>query len=288
MNHRDVHSLDFINADKHLKGIRTEDAALGLLSSACRSLKMEILQRVLPPMSSHVGECDAILFSDAGILLVEVKRIGGNILKLNDADEKLRVEKGRREEQIPNPIHTVMKKSDDLRSFIHGDNAWRELNYLFRKAGIADGMPVYPVLCFGPSTNIEISDISNPNLLVTNTRTLKRSLSDFVESHPAVIGAYRHAKFIAHRWKIQGVVRLPRTPGFVRAFPLESTGSAIDFIDIAMIEGRKTGVVVFTYRDKAKKSTKSAGSIVFTMFENRNLITFEVTSHTEFSWKAGA
>lgn len=282
-----VLNLNFETAEQHKKGMDTEDAALRLLAASCKSLGMELMQRVLPPMRSGVGECDAIVFSDAGILLVEVKRIGGNILLLNETDPQLRVEKGESTVKIENPVQIVRKKAVSLQQFIHDSPDWRSLNELYQKAGISVGIPVFPLLCFGPSTGVEESQINDPNLLLANTRTLKNALTKFLAGKPTVIGGYGHSKTLAHRWGIQGVLKVFRKPGFIRAFPVKAFGQLVDFVNVASIEGRKTGSMTIAYRDRRKKGSTDVTAFVFETYEHGSRREFEVSQGTQFKWKAG-
>jgi hypothetical protein len=61
---RQLKEVDFETGHKDRKGIQTEDAALRLLTQLSKTMKIDILRRVIPPRESNVNECDAILFSD--------------------------------------------------------------------------------------------------------------------------------------------------------------------------------------------------------------------------------
>ena len=285
---RDIMYLNFETAERDQKGMETEDSALRILSSTCKSLKMDIMQRVLPPEDSRVGECDAVIFSDAGIFVVEVKRIGGVIEQLNSEDEIIKVQQGKENVKRPNPVLIVKKKTESMKSLVANRGEWRKLNDLFQVAKINSTIPVFSLLCFGPSTKVEDNKLQDKTILVATTRTLRASLNAFVESKPKVIGAYRHSKMNAHRWQIQGVLRINRKKGFVRGMPRRAHGSIVDFIDIAAIEGRKNGSFSFTYREKITKTSKHIDSVIFDIYDNKVLKSFEVKKGTQFNWKAGA
>ncbi|MDR3669067.1 MAG: nuclease-related domain-containing protein, partial [Ignavibacteriaceae bacterium] len=83
-NIKPLKEINFETGVNHAKGMDTENSVLKNLTTLCHSLKIDIMRRVIPPYESRVGECDAIIFSDTGILLIEVKRYGGKIMNLSD------------------------------------------------------------------------------------------------------------------------------------------------------------------------------------------------------------
>ncbi len=286
MSYRKIDEIKFETQEKHKKGIATEDAALRIVASAVKSLKAEAIQRVIPPVRSMVDECDAIILTDSCVMILEVKRIGGNITDFSLDKETLSVEKGKQVERIPNPVLRLREKTTALSKYIQQDAEWVKLNSLFRVAGIFYYVPVIPVLCFGPSTGYSYEEPKD-DFVVCSTRTLKRSLSKFLEGKKSVIGAYRSAKQIVTSWQIAGKLTVKPIAGFIRAVPMKAFGKIVVFEDVMSIEGRNNGHVSITYRDKVRKISKEIRQIVFKVNTNGHWEDVTVDAGRTFSWRAG-
>ena len=286
MSYRSIDAIKFETQEKHKKGIATEDAALRIVASAVKSLKAEVVQRVIPPARSMVDECDAIILTDSCIMILEVKRIGGNITNFTLDREALSVEKGKNVEKIPNPVFRLRERASALAEYIRKDAEWGKLNFLFGIAHISDYIPVVPVLCFGPSTGYWYDGLED-GIIICNTRTLKRSLENYLGGRKSVIGAYRYAKQIVSNWQIAGKLTVKPIAGFIRAVPVKALGKIVVFEDVMSIEGRNNGHVSITYRDKVRKISKEIRQIVFKVNTNRNWEDVTVDAGRTFSWRAG-
>jgi len=153
-NYQNLKEVQFEVLEKDRKGIQTEDAALRILSQFSKTLKIDILRRVIPPRESNLNECDAILFSDVGLFLIEIKRYGGVITNLSETSETIEIHLGKDIRRKDNPIPYLLKRCELLSEYINKNNDWFKVKRLFEISGI-NRIPVFPVLCFGPTTKIE-------------------------------------------------------------------------------------------------------------------------------------
>jgi hypothetical protein len=286
MAFKNIHEIKFETEEKHKKGLATEDAALRGAATVAKSLKAEIVQRVIPPFESHVDECDAILLTDSCVMIMEVKRIGGYIRDFSLTKDILSVEQGKGIIKIENPVINLRRRCTNMKSYIGQADEWRKLRFLFHIAGIGDSMPVVPILCFGPSTGYEYEE-KDPGIIVCTTRTLQKSLKDYLDGKKSVIGAYRFAKQIVCGWQIAGKLKVRPIAGFVRAIPAKTFGKITAFEDVMSIEGKKNGQIIITYRDKVRKMTKEIKTIVFRVNTNRMWEEVSIDAGRTFTWKAG-
>jgi len=95
MAFKNIHEIKFETEEKHKKGLATEDAALRGAATVAKSLKAEIVQRVIPPFESHVMSVMPSCSTDSCVMIMEVKRIGGYIRDFSLTKDILSVEQGK-------------------------------------------------------------------------------------------------------------------------------------------------------------------------------------------------
>src|SRR4029077_18066356 len=87
-----VRQITFEVSKQHQLGLRTELAALKIVSDVAKKLQAKVRRMVLPPKPAAwargVGECDAILLTDVAVFLGEVKRYGVQVKLLDDTSQQ--------------------------------------------------------------------------------------------------------------------------------------------------------------------------------------------------------
>lgn len=287
-----VKEIPFEVSKQHLMGIRTEQAALKIVSDVAAKLKAKVRRMVLPPKppawSRGVGECDAILLTDVAIFLVEVKRFGGQIKLLDDVSARLPIIKAGKDDQISNPAIEVCQKSDTLRALIREFPEWRLVNKLFDVARLGQSVPVVPVLCLGPSTTVDEVQVRHKELIVCNTRNIRSKLKEAVSNRKAVLGVSHSMGHLVAGWRTIGKLAIQGKPGFLRAWPIRTEGQTMSFADLSQIKCLKTGRLHAIYSDKVKVSTKAIKSVIFGSYLQRQMTEFECPTDMSFSWTSAS
>ena len=263
-DYKNIKDIEFETAEKHKKGMVTEDSVINRLTKIAKTNKAEILRRVEPPFESKVGECDSIIFDDSGIYIVEVKRYGGKIKNLDERKDKLKLEQGDKEIIISNPIPKLFAKCSALQTYLKYQNDWKDVNNFSRYGKLGESIPVYSILCFGPTTSVTKSNYDTNKLLVCNTRNISKLLPKFLKSKPSVIGLSKIAKKNSYHWTIQGKLTIPRVKkGFLRCYPKRAYGKVTVLDGVTKMVGHKGRRLEITYEDKVKISTKEINKIIF-------------------------
>lgn len=283
-----VKDIEFESELKHKKGILTEDSVIHRLTTLAKSLKIEILRRVEPPFESNVGECDSIIFDDSGIYIVEVKRYGGKIKNLDEKKDEIKLEQGDDEIKISNPIPKLYTKCSQLHSYLRQHNEWRDVNNYSRYGKLGDSIPVYSILCFGPSTTINKSDYDTNRLLVCNTRNISKLIPEFVKSKSSVLGLSKLAKKSAYKWTIQGKLTIKGKKGFLRCYPKRAFGKTAVLYGVTKIVGHKGRRLELTYEDKVKIFTKEITKISLKYNLNHKWLEADLESDSNFVWTSGS
>lgn len=262
-NLRDIFDIEFENRIQHRKGMNTEDSVLRATRAVCKSLSIGILMRIMPPRAAGIGECDAVIFSDIGLLIIEAKRFGGEIESLDLQSDTIRIRKGQEVKVDRNPAKQIAEKAQKLKRFIDLSRDWSWATRLFNMAGLKEGVPVFPVLSFGPSTKILKDMPENPYFLVCNSRTIRRNLKSFIAVHPYVLGISKLMRFFTNNWLSVGKLTVLGKGGFLRAYPKRAEGVIVSFTDIVSIEGTKNGSMKLLYADNIKRTTKEIKALIF-------------------------
>ncbi|MBK9097509.1 MAG: NERD domain-containing protein [bacterium] len=286
-DYHNIKEIEFETELKHKKGMLTEDSVINRLTTIARSLKSEILRRVEPPSDSNVGECDSIIFDDSGIYIVEIKRYGGKIKILDEKRDQIIIEQSDKEIKILNPIPKLYTKCSKLHSYLKQDYEWKEVNNYSRFGNLGASIPVYSILCFGPSTTINKSNYDNDRLLVCNTRNISKLLPEFVKSKSSVIGLSMLAKKAAYKWTIQGKLTLKGKKGFLRCYPKRAFDKTVVLYGLTKIVGKKGRRLELTYGDKVKIFTKEITKIYFKYNFNHNWQESYLEADTNFTWTSG-
>lgn len=287
-NNNNIKDIEFETAEKHKMGMVTEDSVIKRLTVIAKTNKAEILRRVEPPQYSEVGECDSILFDNSGIYLIEIKRYGGVIKNLNETLEKISIEQGEEVIKIDNPIIKLYDKSKKLFDFIAHSEEWKLANKFSQYGKLSDVIPVFSVLCFGPTTEITKSNYDTNKLLVCNSRTLEKRLLEFIGSRPTVIGLAQLAKKATSTWTIQGILKVTGKAGFIRCYPVRFLGKTTIPNGITMIKGTKGRKLTITYDDKVNVSTKEIESIIFKYNVNNKWDKIMISTNSNFVWTSGS
>ena len=287
-NLNNIKDIEFETAEKHKKGMVTEDSVINRLTKIAKSHKAEILRRVEPPHYSEVGECDSILFDNSGIYLIEIKRYGGVIKNLNEKLEIISIEQGDKIKKIDNPIIKLYEKSKKLFEFIAHSPEWKLVNKFSQYENLGDVIPIFSVLCFGPTTEITKSDYNANNLLVCNSRTIEKRLLEFIGTKPTVIGLAQLAKKATSTWTIQGILKASGKAGFIRCYPVRVFGKTTIPFGVTKIKGTKGRRLEVTYDDKVKIYTKEIESIIFKYNANNKWGKIMIDSNSNFVWTSGS
>ena len=234
--YRTADELPFEQMEKHKLGLNTEE-------SAHRILGKQYLTSPRAVPSSSVGECDAILFTRAGLFVVEVKRWFGHIEEFSK-DETWRVVDSKSERHLPNPITRLNKRVNALRNLIAEDPAWRNLAHLWRvRHKIA--IPIHSVLCFGPTTTYP-DDTNSEHIIVCNTRNVAPRTMSVISELPSIPGSSVLAHRIGMLWPQEGRLTLHGKKGYVRCFPNRWENYFASLHGVSRISGGD-GVLELTY-----------------------------------------
>jgi len=211
--------LPFETEAKDAKGASTEDSGLKILADLAKASRKQIwvIERSSP---AKVGEFDAILCTDSGLVVVELKRLGGCFKEFGLLDPTVRIQSGRQERSIPNPSARLFDKSKRLIRECLGQEEWISVKRIF-----SGHIPVSNIVCYGPSTLFEASPEVVQENHICNTRTLGRSILEIVASKPAVVGAGAHMASLASTW-VQWGMLTTHQKGFLRC-SLSRIGSSV-------------------------------------------------------------
>jgi len=282
-----IKDLEFDTSEKSKKAIDTEDSVLTRLTEFANSKGFGILRRVSPPFESKVSKCDAILFSDAGIFLIEVMRHGGAIKFLNEKRDSIYIEHSGYNKQVNNPIIIINRKIKLLTRYIQDSNYWKKINQFYKDEKVSDSIPVYAVLCFGPSTSIKKSTYNEDSILVCTSRNIVPNLIKFIEAKQVVYGISKRAKQVAIRWRSQGKLTMVGKAGFLRCHPMEARGKTTNLLGLTKISGRKDNKLELTYEDDVPIKTKEIESIIFRYYKRHQTGNVIVDADSTFTWTTG-
>lgn len=210
VNLSSIDSLEFEDAPREKKGASTEDSGLKILGDLAKKHKfgIHIVERVAP---SGVGEFDAICCTDSVLIVVELKRYGGNFAFFNLFDEKICIQTGRTNKWIPNPVVKLQQKAERMKKdLIDNDAAWVPVKRLY-----SGHVPIYKVICFGPSTSFDTLPEADRNTCICTTRTLARTIEEIYASRVGVVGAGQQMATLVSIWPRWGILTTHKK-GFLR------------------------------------------------------------------------
>lgn len=284
---RDLLGLTFEQGVQHRKGLDTEDSMLRIVATFGKKIKGVVRQRVWPPRDFSRGEWDAILLTDAAIYLIDAKRHSGRIEVLDPRSEQITIHRAGRVEQTKNPTFAIAGNTRQFHEQLARAPWWQPVGKLAKQSGLGETVPVIPVVCFGPTTEIDkIVDPTN-SMIVCTTRNLKSKLERDYAGRDKIIGMAGLLGHLTAAWKTVGMLRVKGKTGFLRASLTDTDGAAVSFLNVAQIKGANTRKVDIIYGDKRKYSTKKIKTIVFETFQpNVGLVRARLHCDRGFSWSA--
>jgi len=284
---RDVLGLTFEEGAQHRKGLDTEDAMLRIASTFAKKVKGVIRQRVWPPRDFSRGEWDAILLTDAAVYLVDAKRHSGRIELLDPTREQITIHRAGKVEQTRNPTFALAANARQFHEQMPRAPWWQSVGKLTQQSGLGTTLPTIPVVCFGPTTEIDKVDDPTDSMIVCTTRNLKSKLERDYAGRAKIIGMAGLLGHLTAAWKTVGMLRVKGRTGFLRATLVGTEGAAASLLNIADIKGVNTGKVDITYGDKRKYSTKKIDAIVVETFQpNTGLVRARLNCDRGFAWTA--
>ena len=238
--------IEFETEIREAKGASTEDAGLKILADISKISKKQIFV-IERPSPSSVGEFDAICCTDSGIIIVELKRYGGCFWPFDILDEQACIQTSRQDKWIPNPSFRLSQKTKKLIQECLNDEGWLRVKRIF-----SGNIPIYNVVCYGPSTSFDKVPDNDGKNYICNTRNLKKTIWDIFTSKAAVVGAGAQMASMVSTW-VQWGVLTTNQKGFRRcsiskissshcdasAWGLQSIQSDGKYLSLAYENGRK-------------------------------------------------
>jgi hypothetical protein len=80
--------------------------------------------------------------------------MAGVITNLTDSSKTIEIIQGKNTIRMDNPLPYLKKRSEQLSEYLNNNHYWYKVKKLFEIAGVGK-IPVYSVLCFGPTAKIE-------------------------------------------------------------------------------------------------------------------------------------
>ena len=206
-----ISEIEFESADREAKGAATEDSGLRILASMAKQYRHEIF--IVERASPHgIGEFDAIVCTDSGLIVVDLKRYGGCFWPFKITDQQACIQVRGQDKWIPNPAFKLHHKVERLRSqLLNNDLNWLPVKRLF-----SGSIRVHSIVCFGPSTKFDEVPAPTKNFTICNTRNLASTIESIYASNTGVIGAGQQLAGLVALWPQWGVLTTHRK-GFLRA-----------------------------------------------------------------------
>lgn len=272
-------NIEFETEAKDAKGALTEDSGLKILADLAKTNRKQIrvIERASP---AEVGEFDAILCTDSGLIVVELKRLGGCFQEFGLLDPRVRIQSGRQERSIPNPSARLHEKSKRLVQECLGKEEWAGVRRLF-----SGRIPVANIVCYGPSTMFEVQPESINGNHICNTRILSRTILDIFTSRPAVIGAGAHMASLASTW-VQWGMLTTNQKGFLRCSLSGITSSVHDASTWGLQSLQSDGQnLALAYEDGRKAKLPFDGEVRLKAYVDGSERSVHVEPGSRFRWR---
>ena len=271
--------IEFETEVKDAKGASTEDSGLKILADLAKANHQQIrlIERASP---ARVGEFDALLCTDSGLIVVELKRLGGCFKEFGLLDPRVRIQSGRQERSIPNPSARLFDKSKRLIRECLRHEEWLSVKDLF-----SEHIPVSNIVCYGPSTMFEAEPEVVQENYICNTRILSRTILDIFVSRPAVIGAGAHMASLASTW-VQWGVLTTNQKGFLRCSLSRITSGVHDASTWGLQSLQSDGKsLALAYEDGRKAKLPFDGEVCLKAYVDGSERTVHIEPGSRFRWR---
>jgi hypothetical protein len=271
--------IDFETDAKDAKGASTEDSGLKILADVAKASRKQIwvIER---PYPGSVGEFDAICCTDSGLIIVELKRLGGCFYEFDILDPEVCIQSGRQDRWIPNPSAQLLEKSKRFVQECLAQEDWVRVKRLF-----SGRVPVSHVVCYGPSTAFDaLPESANGNYICT-TRNLSKTIWDIYLSRPGVIAAGAQMASMASTW-VQWGVLTTNQKGFLRCSLSRITSSVWDASTWGLQSLQSDGKsLALTYENGRKEKLPFDGEVWLKAYVDRSERTIHVEPGSRFRWR---
>lgn len=221
-------------------------------------------------------EIDALIFTDRGIIVIEAKRWGGEIISWTENCVKITQGTDNREIDRRNPLNQLRVAVDNVRYEL-GSKDWAPSHNGFSVIDKSQ-IPVVSLVVFGHSTKIS-DDLDQtqiglrPGEFVTDTRRLGKEL-DSIYQNMSSLGVYGFAgmsRILASSWPRRGVLTMKQGGKRVVFFKMGQVlrcrdGSALIACQIEEIKGKAGGAVHIRLANQKKTLKLDIESFDFTAF----------------------
>lgn len=271
--------IDFETETKDAKGASTEDSGLKILANAAKASRKQIwvIER---PSPASTGEFDAICCTDAGLIVVELKRYGGRFHEFGILDREVCIEAGRKSKKTINPSVRLLEKSKKLVHECLNDEGWLRVKRLF-----SGHIPVSNIVCYGPSTTFDAIPENERGNYICNTRNLSKTIWDIFTSRPAVIGAGAQMASLASIWAQWGVLTTNQK-GFLRCSMAKIASSDWDASTWALQSVQSDGkTLALAYENGRKAKLPFDDEVWLKAYVDGSERTVQIEPGSRFRWR---
>lgn len=271
--------IDFETESREAKSASTEDSGLKILAGVAKESDGQILV-VERPSPGSVGEFDAICCTESGLIVVELKRYGGMVRRFELLDPEIRIRNARTEKRIANPSAVLAEKSRRLVHEILTDDGWTRVKRLY-----SGRIPVFNIVCYGPSTEFEMLPANRTGNYICSTRTLSRTVWDILESKTGVVGAGAQMASLASTWVQWGILTSHRK-GFLRCSLARITSSKWDASAWGLESMRSDGeTLALAYENGRTVELPFDGEVWLKAYVNGGERTVQIEQGSRFRWR---
>lgn len=271
--------IEFETEAKDAKGASTEDSGLKILANVAKTSRKQIwvIER---PSPASIGEFDAVCCTDAGLIVVELKRYGGCFHEFGILDAEVCIQSGQHDRWIPNPSARLLEKSKRLSQECLGHEDWTRVKRLF-----SGRVPVSNIVCYGPSTAFDVLPESVNGNYICNTRTLSRTIWEIFTSRPGVVGAGAQMASMASTW-VQWGVLTTNQKGFLRCSLSRITSSVWDASTWGLQSLQSDSKnLTLTYENGRKAKLPFDGEVWLKAYVDGSERTVHIEPGSRFRWR---